>query len=66
MAKKFEKYNVKTTARLNVRAKGSLEAEVVDIIPNGTEVEIIGHSADGSFGRIAPNKYIKLEFCERV
>lgn len=66
MAKKFEKYNAKTTALLNIRAKGSIDAEIVGTIPRGTEVEIVGHSADGSFGRIAPNKYIKLEFTERV
>lgn len=63
---KFQKYAVKTTALLNIREKGSMDSEIVGTIPRGTQVEILGHSTDKLFGRIAPKKYIKLEFTERI
>ena len=66
MAQKFEKYDVKTTVLLNIREKGSMDAKIVGTMPKGTTVTIEGHSADGTFGRVATKKFIKLEFCERV
>ena len=63
---KFEKYEVKTTSKLNVRQKGSLNAKIVNVLAKDEKVEIIGLSSNGKFGKIGTGQFICLNWTERV
>lgn len=61
---KFQQYDAKTIARLNVRNKPTLAGDVVQILENGEQITIL--SKNGDFARIGTKKYVMLKFTERI
>lgn len=61
---KFERYEAKTTARLNVRNKPNLDGDVIKILDNGEHIKVLGKN--GEFVRIGTKQYVMLKFTERI